>query len=89
MLGGIADMATIPTFAVALIVVFVVARFFAWPILKLIYNALLGGIVLFVVNYFGGFFGFVVPLNIFTVLVAGIFGLPGVGLMILYILLTR
>ncbi len=83
-MGGIGDITAIPAFGVAVIVLLIVARLFAWPILKLVYNAILGGIVLFVVNYFGAFFGFSVPLNLFTALITGFFGLPGVALIILY-----
>lgn len=89
MMGGIGDITAIPAFGVAVIVLLIVARLFAWPILKLVYNAIWGGIVLLVANYFGTFFGFAIPFNLFTALIAGFFGLPGVAVIILYSVFTK
>lgn len=48
----------------------------------LIANILLGIVVLWLVNTFGGSVGIYVPINIITILVVGLGGLPGVILLI-------
>ena len=48
----------------------------------LIANILLGIVVLWLVNTFGGPVGIYVPINIITILVVGLGGLPGVILLI-------
>ena len=48
----------------------------------LIANIVLGIVVLWLVNTFGGSVGIYVPINIITILVVGLGGLPGVILLI-------
>jgi inhibitor of the pro-sigma K processing machinery len=52
-------------------------------ILKLVYNALIGAVVLLAINFIGGFFNFHIALNAVTALITGILGAPGVVLLIL------
>ena len=52
-------------------------------IVKLIINALIGGVVLLLINLFGGGIGLQIGINPVTALVAGILGVPGVILMII------
>ncbi len=51
-------------------------------ILKLIYNGLIGGAMLWAVNYIGAYFSFAIAINPITALVAGFLGVPGVVLLI-------
>jgi inhibitor of the pro-sigma K processing machinery len=51
-------------------------------ILKLIYSAVIGGIVLIVINLVGGLFGFRIALNVVSALIVGILGVPGIALLI-------
>ena len=41
---------------------------------------LLGGLALFVINQFAPMTGLMIPVNLFTVLLTGFLGLPGVAL---------
>lgn len=50
---------------------------------KLLINAGVGFLILFVVNFFGEFVGFTLGINLLNALVAGILGVPGVVLLIL------
>ncbi len=52
-------------------------------IIELIVNILLGIIVLWLINRFGGSLGISIPINIITALVVGILGLPGVIILLL------
>lgn len=52
-------------------------------LMKLVFNSLVGLILLVVFNFIGGFVDFTIPVNLITVLVAGFLGLPGLILLIL------
>ncbi|QDR82893.1 pro-sigmaK processing inhibitor BofA family protein [Sporomusa termitida] len=74
-------------YAFGIILIYLIGRMFLMPIklvFKLIYNGLVGGIMLWVVNLVGGYFGFTIGINAITALVAGFLGLPGVVLLILF-----
>ena len=59
------------------------ALFFCWD------NGIIGGVVLYLVNLFGGLIGLHAALNPFTALIAGTLGIPGVALvLVLPLLLT-
>ena len=60
----------------------ILAKPIKW-ILKLLLNALLGLIILAVVNYLGSFVGITVTVGWISALVAGILGIPGVILLVL------
>jgi inhibitor of the pro-sigma K processing machinery len=50
--------------------------------LKFVYNALLGGIIIIIINFVGGLIGFKIALNVFTALIIGLLGIPGIFLLI-------
>jgi inhibitor of the pro-sigma K processing machinery len=55
------------------------------PIRSLVFNLVIGLIVLFLVNSYGGAIGLAhVPITWITGLIIGIFGLPGVAVVTLY-----
>ena len=51
--------------------------------LKLLVNALLGGAVILLINLLGQYINFHISLNVFSALIAGILGLPGVIVLII------
>lgn len=68
-----------------IIVLWIIGRVFSIPIkaiLKLVFNSILGGILIFLINLIGGSFGFHIGLNIGTSLLVGILGVPGAILLI-------
>ncbi|VBB06961.1 sigmak-factor processing regulatory bofa [Lucifera butyrica] len=70
-----------------ILLIYLIGRVFLMPIkivFRLIYNALIGGLMLWALNYIGGHFGFIIGINPVTALVAGFLGLPGVILLILF-----
>ena len=70
----------------AAIAVIIVAKLLAWPIkkiIKLAINVGLGVLMIYLVNTFGGAIGITIPFNIVTTLIAGVFGVPGVILLII------
>ena len=56
-------------------------------LLKLLINAALGYIALFILNFFGGFIGLSLGLNFVNAVVVGFLGVPGVILLTLLKLL--
>lgn len=52
-------------------------------ILKLLINAALGFVLLFVVNFFGAAIGLELKLNLINALVAGFLGIPGIILLVI------
>ena len=69
---------------------FIFGRIFIVPIkkiLKLVFNSILGGVVIFLINLIGANFGFHIGLNIFTSILIGFLALPGVVCLIVVKLL--
>lgn len=59
---------------------FIFGKIFIVPItkiLKLVFNSILGGLIIFIINQVGGSFGFHIGLNFFTSILIGILGIPG------------
>lgn len=69
-----------------IIFLYIFGRLFYRPmriILKLVLNTILGVAVLLVINFVGdSLFGFHIAINVFSMLITGLLGLPGVGLLI-------
>ncbi len=85
------DINTLAVYAAGIIILFIVAKLFLMPIkiiIKLVWNAVLGGALLWLVNLVGGLFGFTIAINWMSALIAGLLGVPGVyaaGIIILFI----
>lgn len=70
---------------VGIVALYLLNKLILAPFRKLIVNIVVGLIVLYGVNTFGGVFGFAhVPITWVTGLIIGIFGLPGVVVVTLY-----
>ena len=70
-----------------IIILFVLGRLLMIPIkiaMKLVYNTLIGGVVLIITNFIGNIFGFHIALNIVSALTVGILGIPGVALLAVF-----
>ena len=66
---------------------FVLFKIFTFPIklaFKLIINGVIGIIILLITNAVGGFLGIQVAITPLNAIIAGLLGLPGVILIILY-----
>lgn len=76
----------------AVVAVFIILKILAWPIkkiVKILINIAIGAVLLLLVNYIGGFFGFTIPINWVSALVVGILGIPGVGILAIIELLFK
>ena len=59
---------------------FIIGRIFIVPIkwiIKLIFNSILGALLIFAINLIGGIWGLHIGLNFFTAIMVGILGIPG------------
>jgi inhibitor of the pro-sigma K processing machinery len=80
------DLNVILAYAFGIVLILVIGKIFLMPlklVFKLIYNGVIGGIMLYVINFVGSHFGFTIALNPVTALVAGFLGIPGIVLLIL------
>ena len=74
-------------YAVGIVLILVLGRILVFPLkvaLKLVYNGLIGGLALWLVNLIGAPLGFTLPITVWTALLVGLLGIPGVVLLILY-----
>lgn len=68
------------------IAIFIIGKIFLFPIkkiLKLVFNTIIGGAIIYIINLIGASFGFHIGLNIITSLVVGILGIPGAILLVI------
>lgn len=75
------DYAAILAYAFGLLLLYVVGRALIVPlkiVIRLVYNALIGGVVLLLLNFIGGYFGLHIALNPVTALIVGFLGVPGI-----------
>ena len=81
------DLSLIGTYAVGIITLIIVAKLILAPfklLLTLIWNALLGGALLWGINHIGAYFDFTLAINWISALIAGFLGIPGVILLIIW-----
>lgn len=66
--------------------IFIVGKILLFPIkkiIKLVFNTIIGGAIIYIINLIGASFGFHIGLNIVTSLVVGILGIPGAILLVI------
>ncbi len=76
---------TIFTYVVGIVLLYSLGRLLLTPmkfILRIIYNIIIGGVVIFVINLIGKLIGFTLALNFVSALIVGTLGVPGLGLII-------
>ncbi|MBR2916110.1 MAG: pro-sigmaK processing inhibitor BofA family protein [Clostridia bacterium] len=64
------------------LIFFILTKPLKW-ILKTVFNGLLGGIMLLIINSIGSEIGLMIPINPLNALLVGILGFPGVLLLVL------
>lgn len=81
------EISLVIAYAVGLIAVYFIGKLFLMPvklIWKLIYNGIVGGVMLWIVNLIGAGFNFELGINVVSALIAGFLGIPGVLLLIAF-----
>ena len=80
------------TFLSCIIFLLLFGKIFYLPlkhVLKIVFNSLLGAILLFFINVIGQNFGFHIGINILTALCVGLLGIPGAGLLVVLQVILR
>lgn len=73
-------MESIIIFLACICFLFIIGRIFIIPIrwmFKLIFNSILGALLIFAINLIGGIWEFHIGLNLLTAIMVGILGIPG------------
>lgn len=86
------DFNIIFTFLACIILLFILGKIFVWPlksILKLAFNSILGGVLIYIINIVGMNFNFHIGLNLLTAIIVGILGIPGAALLIILKIILR
>ena len=79
------DLNIILAYAFGLLLLYIVGWLLFMPIkfiVRLLYNGVIGGLMLWILNLVGGFFSIYIAINPVTALIAGFLGIPGVILLI-------
>ncbi|MDD2574209.1 MAG: pro-sigmaK processing inhibitor BofA family protein [Firmicutes bacterium] len=79
------DFSVVLAYAFGLLLLYIVGWLLVMPlkfILRLLYNGIIGGLMLWILNLAGGFFNVQVVINPVTALIAGFLGIPGVLLIL-------
>ena len=86
------DFNSIITFVACIIFILIFGKIFIWPlknIVRLIFNSVLGGILIYIINIIGSSFNFHIGLNVITSILVGLLGVPGAILLIILKIILR
>ena len=86
------DFNSIITFVACIVFILIFGKIFILPlksIIKLIFNSVLGGVLIYIINIIGSSFNFHIGLNIITSILVGLLGVPGAVLLILLKIILR
>ncbi len=78
---------TIIIFLACIFAILIFGKMLIMPIkqiLKLVFNSVLGGALILIINWMGAMFNFHIGLNIFTAIFVGILGIPGAVLLAIF-----
>jgi inhibitor of the pro-sigma K processing machinery len=81
------EMGVFLTFGGSVILLFLLGKTLLIPlkiVFKLVVNSLLGGILLMLFNAVGSNVGLIIPLNLVNAVTAGVLGVPGVIMLLLF-----
>lgn len=74
------DFNNIIAYIACIFFLFIFGKVFILPIktiLKLVLNSVLGGFLIFLINFIGAYFNFHIGLNLITSIFVGLLGIPG------------
>lgn len=67
-------------------IIFIFGKYFAFPVkkmIKLLFNSILGALLIFIINLVGTSFNFHIGLSIINSIIIGLLGIPGACMLIL------
>lgn len=82
-------LASLGSLAMGVVILYVIVKLLSLPF-KLVWNGVIGAIMLWLANLLGGaLFGVTVKITIIKALIAGFFGIPGAAAVILWDLFVK
>ena len=82
-------LASLGSLAMGVVILYVIVKLLSLPF-KLVWNGVIGAIMLWMANLLGGaLFGVTVKITIIKALIAGFFGIPGAAAVILWDLFVK
>ena len=81
--------ASLGSLAVGVVILYIIVKLLSLPF-KLVWNGIIGAIMLWLANLLGGtLFGVTINITIIKALIAGFFGIPGAAVVILWDLFLK
>lgn len=80
------SLSVILPFLGVILVIFTILKIISAPIkliIKVVLNGLIGGAIIFVINWIGAGFNFALPLEWWSAILVGILGIPGAIILVL------
>ncbi len=80
------ELSVILPFLGVLLAIFIILKILSAPfklIIKVILNGLIGGLIIYVINWIGAGFSFALPLEWWSAILVGILGIPGAIILVL------
>lgn len=80
------ELSVILPFLGALLAIFIILKILSAPfklIIKLVINGLIGGAIIYVINWIGAGFNFALPLEWWSAILVGLLGIPGAVILVL------
>lgn len=81
--AGLGATGSLVPLAAGILILLLVVKFFTLPF-KLVWNGIVGAIMLWGINLIGSFAGFSMKITVIKALIAGIFGIPGALAVVLF-----
>lgn len=80
------ELSVILPFLGTIFLIFIVLKILSAPfklIIKLVINGLIGGAIIYIINWIGAGFNFALPLEWWSAILVGILGIPGAIILVL------
>lgn len=80
------ELSVVLPFLGAILAIFIILKILSAPfklIIKLVVNGLIGGVIIYVINWIGASFSFALPLEWWSAILVGLLGIPGAIILVL------
>ncbi len=85
---GLDSLGSVGCLLIGVVLLYAVLKIFSLPF-KLLYNGIVGALMLWLMNFVGGFVGFGMEITLTRALIAGFFGIPGALALLLFEIYSR
>ena len=85
---GLDSLGSVGCLLLGVVLLYAVLKLFSLPF-KLLYSGIVGAVMLWLMNFVGGFVGFGMEITLTRALIAGFFGIPGALALLLFEIYSR